>query len=73
MLCFGDVLVQLALGPLLPLLLLWIAHTILYALLGTYTEHLLRWPVYGVDVRSFILYFLYPLSILAIVYHFATI
>lgn len=60
LLCFGDVLLQVALGPLLPLLLLWAAHRILYWLLCTYSENVLRWQLCGVDVRSVVLRGVYP-------------
>ena len=56
-LCFSDVLLQMALGPLLPLLVADVAHKVLYelAIAGS-----LRWRLRGWDVRWLALYVIYP-------------
>jgi hypothetical protein len=68
LLCFADILLQLALGPLLPLLCLWATHKLLYALQCTYTANVLRWRVCGIDVRGVVLYGAYPVSVLFLVW-----
>ena len=70
--CFADVFLQMALGPMLPLLLLGIAHIGVYTLLSCYTADILRWQIYGIDVRWFVLYVLYPLVILFSIVRFGS-
>ena len=60
-LCFSDVLVQMAVGPLLPLLSILSLHTLLYSVVTVLYEHNLRWVVRGGDVRYMVMYVLYPM------------
>jgi hypothetical protein len=68
LLCFSDVILQMALGPLLPLLAIGAAHAVFYAMLCNYTENVLRWRVGGWDVRGPVLHVLYPALLLLVVY-----
>ena len=65
-LCFSDILLQMALGPLLPLLLIGVAHCVVYAAVRNSSTHKLRWLVRGRDLRWILLYVLYSLFILSI-------
>ena len=67
LLCFSDILLQMAMGPLLPLLVILCLHTILFHIIAVFDEHRLRWILTfskngkGLDVRSIILYAIYPI------------
>jgi len=67
-LCFSDILVQMAIGPLLPLLTVLLLHTLLYSIVTVLYEHKLRWMVRGYDVRYIVMYVLYPIVGLYVVY-----
>jgi hypothetical protein len=73
LLCFSDVLLQMALGPLLPLLAIGAAHSVLHAALCNYTENVLRWRVAGRDVRGLVLRVAYPAVVLLLVYYSAAL
>jgi hypothetical protein len=63
---FADILLQMALGPLLPLLVFGCLHTALYGLLCAYTSEVLRWRwrwVGGVDVRWVVVRVAYPAAL----------
>ncbi len=68
LLCFSDVVLQMALGPLLPLIAIGAAHAVFYAVLCSYTENMLRWRVGGRDVRWLVLRVVYPAVVLLLVY-----
>ena len=66
LLCFSDILLQMAVGPLLPLLVILCLHTIIFHIIAVFDERRLRWILTfksgkGLDVRSIILYGMYPI------------
>ena len=66
MLCvlfFGDLLLQIALGPLLPLLFIGVLHMVIYLLAWLLSVQSLRWNIGGVYLREAVLYFLYPVFV----------
>lgn len=64
LLCFSDILLQMAVGPLLPLLIILCLHTIIFQTITVFDEHRLRWKLTfnskAYDVRGIILYVVYP-------------
>ena len=65
LLCFSDILLQMAVGPLLPLLVILCLHIIIFQIITVFDEHRLRWILtfssdgIGFDVRSILLYVVY--------------
>lgn len=72
-LCFSDILLQMALGPLLPLFLVGVAHAVVYYLLRRLSRNKLRWLVGGRDIRWLVVYILYSLFILRLVWVVGTV